>query len=446
MPSESGVTSSRRRSLVAAFAVPERICAWTAAPRATTSSGLSSVWSLRPRASSGAADHDDLVDLRRSETSVLEGLLDGCGGALDDGSGELLVLRAGDLAEIVLGWLSLDSGECELEARAVRGGECDLGCDDRLAEGLDGFGVFGDVDTEVTANVVERDGEQEVVDVVAAEVGVAAGGDDLEDAVVELEDGDIEGAAAEVVDGDDAVDAVGALGSLLVEAVGEGGGGGLAQNFEAGDAAGVLGGLTLRVVEVGGDGDDGLGYFRAEEAFGVLLELQENVGGDFGRCEGEAADVELEDFAGLKIRRQMKGEVLELGLDVGEVAAHEALDGVDGVGGVGEQHAARGVSDREAIRRVLIEGDDRGDDGRAVFAGDDDRGVALHECNERVGGAEIDPHNGGDGAVLCWMLFWHCFLCFRGRVRYRIKRTRQGLLSYIRRNLSEIWAEIDRWV
>jgi len=134
-------------------------------------------------------------------------------------------------------------------------------------------------------------------------MGVAAGGDDFEDAVVELEDGDVEGAAAEVVDGDDPVYAVLALGSLFVEAIGEGGGGGFvdqAEDVEAGDAAGVFGCLTLRVVEVGGDGDDGARDFGAEEALGVALELEEDVGGDFGGREGEAADVELEDFAGLE--------------------------------------------------------------------------------------------------------------------------------------------------
>lgn len=95
----------------------------------------------------------------------------------------------------------------------------------------------------------------------------------------------------------------------------------------------------------------------------------------------------------------MEGEVLEFGLDVGEVAAHEALDGVDGVGGVGEQDFARGVADRKTIRCVLIEGYDRGDDRGAVFAGDDDRGVALHEGDEGVGGAEVDTDDRGGGAL-----------------------------------------------
>ena len=165
-------------------------------------------------------------------------------------------------------------------------------------------GLLRDVDAEVAADVVERDGGEEVVDVVAAEVGVAAGGDDFEDALVELEDGDVEGAAAEVVDGDDAV-------AIFVEAVGERGGGGFvdeAEDVEAGDAAGVFGGLTLRVVEVSGDGDDGACDFGAEEALGVALELEQDVGGDFRRREGEAADVELEDFAGLQAFGELEGE------------------------------------------------------------------------------------------------------------------------------------------
>ena len=116
-------------------------------------------------------------------------------------------------------------GNLQLNPRAVGRAERDLGLDDRFAELLNHLGILGDVDAEVAADVVESDGGEEVVDVVAAEVGIAAGADDLEDAFVELEDGDVEGAAAEVVDGDDAV-ARGAVG-VLVETVGQGSCGGL---------------------------------------------------------------------------------------------------------------------------------------------------------------------------------------------------------------------------
>src|ERR1700682_2340684 len=91
------------------------------------------------------------------------------------------------------------------------------------------------------------------IEVFAAEEGIAVGRLHLEYAVADLEDRDVEGAAAEVVHRDGA-------GFRLVETVSERGRGRLvddAQHFKAGDLAGILGGLTLRVVEIGGDGDDG---------------------------------------------------------------------------------------------------------------------------------------------------------------------------------------------
>src|SRR4026207_1132550 len=60
----------------------------------------------------------------------------------------------------------------------------------------------------------QHDVHQEEVDIVAAEMGIAVGREDLEDAGLDLQDRDIQRAAAQVVDGDDA-------GAPLVEAVGE---------------------------------------------------------------------------------------------------------------------------------------------------------------------------------------------------------------------------------
>ncbi len=81
---------------------------------------------------------------------------------------------------------------------------------------------------------------------------VAGGRLDLDDALADLEQGDVERAATEVEDQDGLVLA-------LVEAVRERGRGGLvddAGDVEARDLAGLLGGLALRVVEVRGHGDD----------------------------------------------------------------------------------------------------------------------------------------------------------------------------------------------
>src|SRR6266480_4801460 len=86
-------------------------------------------------------------------------------------------------------------------------------------------------------------------------VSVAVGRLDLEDSLADLENRDVEGSTAQVVDGDRLV-------LLLVETVGQRRRGRLVddtQHFETGHAAGVLGRLPLAVVEVGGHGDDGLG-------------------------------------------------------------------------------------------------------------------------------------------------------------------------------------------
>ena len=240
-------------------------------------------------------------------------------------------------------------------------------------------------------NVVERDGDQQIIDVVAAEMRVAVGRDDFEDAVVQLENRNVESAAAEIVDGDDAV-------LLLVEAVGERGGSGLvdqAQDFEAGDAAGIFCGLALRVVEVGGNGDDSLGYRGTEEALGIALELAENERGNFRRGEGLLAEFDAQNFAGLQIFGEAEREELQFVLNVFNSASHEAFDRVDGALRGFDQRIARGIADDGLI--VLVERHHRRHQIRAVFAGNDDRAVPLHERHERVRGAEIDA----DDAIRC---------------------------------------------
>ena len=67
-----------------------------------------------------------------------------------------------------------------------------------------------------------------LVKVIAAQEGIAAGGAHLEDAIADIQDRDIEGAAAQVVDGDDFI-------LLLVQPIGQRRGGRLvddAQHFQ----------------------------------------------------------------------------------------------------------------------------------------------------------------------------------------------------------------------
>ena len=126
--------------------------------------------------------------------------------------------------------------------------QLDLGLLGGLADALEGDLVRGQVDALFLLELGDDPVHDRKVEVVAAEERVAVGREDLDDALADAQDRDVERAAAQVVDRDDLFLAG------PVEAVGERRGGRLvddAQDLEAGDLAGVLGRLALGVVEVG---------------------------------------------------------------------------------------------------------------------------------------------------------------------------------------------------
>ena len=238
-----------------------------AAPSATTSSGFNPLCGVRWNSSSTSWRTRGIrVEPPTSTASLIcfggqagifHRLANRADRAIDDRLDQLLKLRARDLALIAFA-----AGKLDVQRRLLFGRQRNLGVDDRLANRLHDLGVAADVDRQIALDVVQRDGDQQVVDVVATEVGVAVGGDHLEDALVQLENRDVERAAAQIVNRN-------RFRVLLVETVGERCRSGLvhqAQDFQSGDAAGVLGGLPLRIVEVRGNGDDSLGDRRARSS------------------------------------------------------------------------------------------------------------------------------------------------------------------------------------
>ena len=114
--------------------------------------------------------------------------------------------------------------------------------------------VVGQVDAVVFFEFFDQMIHDALVEIVAAQEGIAAGGTHLEDAIAHIQNGDVEGAAAQVVDRDDFV-------GLLVEAISQRRSGWLVddtQHFKAGDLARIFGGVALGIVEIRRDGDDRL--------------------------------------------------------------------------------------------------------------------------------------------------------------------------------------------
>ena len=127
-----------------------------------------------------------------------------------------------------------------------------------------------------TALIFGREGANVLcadIDGGAAQMRVTRSRQHLNHVVTHLEDGNVEGAAAEIVDCNGLV-------RLLVQPVGERRGSRLiddALHFESSDLAGVLGRLTLAIVEVSRHSDDSLGDVLSQIILSGALELKQDL-------------------------------------------------------------------------------------------------------------------------------------------------------------------------
>ena len=286
-----------------------------------------------------------------------------------------------------------DEGQVDVD-RLGRG-EGDLGLLGLLLQALERHRVLAQVDAVLLAEPLDEPGDDGLVPIVAAEVGVAVGRLDLEDAVADLEDRHVEGAAAEVEDRD-------LLVLLLVQPVGERGGRGLiddAQDVEPRDLARILRRLALRVVEVRRDGDDGLGDLLAEVRLGVGLHLRQDEGGNLLGREllGLVVDLNLDVGVAVLSLNDLEGHVLRLFTDLREFAPDEALCGENGVARIGDGLAFGRLANQALA--VLGEGDDRRGGAPALGVRDDNRFAAFHDGHAGVRCSQIYSQNAAHGLL-----------------------------------------------
>ncbi len=180
---------------------------------------------------------------------------------------------------------------------------------------------------------------------------------------------------------------------LFVQAIGERGRGGFVdetEDFEAGEAAGVFRGLSLRIVEIGRNGDHGTIDWFIEIKFRPTFEFAKDESGDFGRREEFVAEAHANYVAARLVDAEW--EAGEFVLNIGDAAAHQALDGVYGALGLAEETLAGWFTYKNSA--IGIDADYRGAQRRTIGTLDTHRlaRLRIQICNQAVCGAEIDSY------------------------------------------------------
>ena len=325
---------------------------------------------LHLRHAGGTTDHDDALDIGRRQARIAQHLAGGRNRAVGQLAGRLRELLAGHLDPYDAG---LQPG-FEPGALVVR---------QLFLAGARGPGhgrlVGCGRDFQIAVLLLHH-GRQRAIVVVAAQGRIATGRDHLEDALGQAQDGDVEGAATQVVDRVDTL-------AGIVQAIGDRGRGGFvdqAQHMQARQPRRVLGGLALRIVEIRRHRDHGPDQVVAQTVFGPVTQRRQDVGTDLDRrfLSGRSVDGEHAGLVDEAVRQAPAvGHVLQ-------VAAHEALDRGNRVLGI-TLHRLHGCGAdlAPAIGQVTH---DRRQDDPALLIGQAFGRAAAHRGNQRMGGAQVD--------------------------------------------------------
>ena len=341
--------------------------------------------SLDPRHAGLAAHQNHFVDLRGGHAGIFHGLLAGAHGALQNVFHHLLEAGPRELHLQMLGTGGIGRDERQIDLGFKQSGELHFGLFGRFLETLERHLVAREIDAVFLLEFGHNPVDDALVDIVAAQVGVAVRGLHLNQAFADFEDGDIERSAAEIIDRDGFV-------LLLFQSIGQGGRGGLvddAHHFQAGDSAGILGGLALSIVKICRHGNDGLGDFLAQIGLGRLLQF----GKDHGRELGRRILLTRDIHAGIPVVAAdcLVRHHLHFFGDFVISPAHEALDGENGVFGIGDGLTLGDLANQPLTSFGECHYRRR---GAVPFLVCNDRGLsAFHDGDAGIRGAKVNAYD-----------------------------------------------------
>ena len=224
---------------------------------------------LHARNTCGTTDQKDGAKIGVLQACIAHCVLHRDCGLVDKIGDQFLELCSRQVHVEVLRAVSRCRDERQVDLSRGGGGELLLrllGC---VLQALHGHLVGGKIDAFLLLELIDHPSDDAVIEVIAAKVCITVGCQNLDDAVADLDDGDIERAAAEIVDHD-------LLLFFVIQAIRQSCCRRLVDDtldIKACDLACILGCLTLCIIEVCRNRDDGLGDLLAKVGLSVLLEL-----------------------------------------------------------------------------------------------------------------------------------------------------------------------------
>ena len=297
------------------------------------------------------------------QTGIGHCLTDGLHGALYQIGSQLVELCPGQGDVQVLGAGSIGSNIRQVDGGGGHTGQLDLSLLSSLSQALHSHLVLGQVYTLRLLKLGYQVIHHSLIEVVAAQHGVAVCCQHFHDAVANFQNGNVERTAAQVIDHD-------LLLIFLIQAISQRSRSGLVDNslhVQTGDLTGVLGCLTLCVGEVCRHGNNRFGNGLSQICLCIGLQLLQNHCADLLRS------------VALAVHRHTI------------VFTHMTLDGCDGAVCVGHSLTLCHLTDHSLTG--LGKCHHRGGGSAAFGVGDYNRFAAFQYSHTGVGCTQINTNN-----------------------------------------------------